>query len=188
MTTQPTDAEAPLRYTQTARLLHWIVALMVIATLPVGSIMQQRGLARPTQDLLFILHKNGGVIILALVIARLVWRALNPAPPMPASVPPLQALVARLAHWALYAMLIFMPVTGYVRVRAGGFPVEMLDRWGVPALVPRSDALAETAKAAHYWGRYVLVALILAHVGAAIYHGVVRRDGVFSRIWPPLGR
>jgi cytochrome b561 len=142
-------------YKPVARGLHWIVALVVIATIPVGVLMA--------------------------------YRLANPPPPMPASVPPFQKLVAELVHWALYALLFIMAVSGYVRVAAGGFPLEALDALGVPRLVPRSDALAETAKWIHGTARIPLAALIAAHVGAALFHAVVKRDGVFSRMWPGRG-
>ena len=178
---------AQARYAMPVRFLHWVVAVMIVATIPIANIMQQEGLARSTQDLLFILHKNGGVIIFLLVVARILWRVATPAPPMPATMPGWQVAAAKAAHWALYAMLLVMTVSGYVRVRAGGFPVEMLDALGVPHFVPRSDSLAETAQSIHSTGRFILVALILLHVGAALQHAF-RRDGVFGRIWPPLGR
>lgn len=175
------------KFTGTTRLLHWISAVMIVGMIPVGVIMQQDGWARSTQDLLFILHKNGGVIVFLLVVLRLVWRATHPAPPLPAHMPAWQIKAASAVQWGLYAMLLVMAISGYVRVRAGGFPVEMLDALNVPAMVPRSDGLAETAKAIHSNARFILVALILVHVGAALRHAIAR-DGVFSRIWPPVGR
>lgn len=178
---------APSKYPATTRLLHWAVALMVIATMPIGVIMQQQGLARPTQDMMFILHKNGGIIILLLVLLRIASRMATPAPDLPAAVPDWQQRAAKLAQNALYALLLIMAVSGYIRVRAGGFPIEMLDALGVPALVPRSDALAETAQTVHSIARFPLAALILLHIAAALKH-LVARDGVFGHIWPPLGR
>ncbi len=175
------------RYTAVTRSLHWFVALMVLATIPIGVIMLQEGLARPTQDLLFILHKNGGVIILLLVLVRIVWRMRSPAPALPSTIPPWQARIAHGVQVALYALLLVMAISGYVRVRAGGFPVEMLDALSLPPLVPRSEALAETAQQIHATARYPLVALILLHVGAGVKH-LLARDGVFARIWPPVGR
>lgn len=169
------------------RAMHWIAAILVLATMPIGVMMQQEGLSRETGNLLYILHKNGGVIIFLLVIARIVWRVLHPAPPMPLEIAAWQAQVARAAHWALYGVLMLMAISGYVRVRAGGFPIEMLDALGVPPLVPRSETLEQTAQSIHSTLRFVLAGLILAHVGAAIQH-LVRRDGVFGRIWPPFGR
>jgi cytochrome b561 len=78
------------------------------------------------------------------------------------------------------------PIAGYIRVKAGGFPIETLDWLGMPSLVPRSDALAEVAKTVHYFAGLAIAAIVLSHIGAAAYHGIIRRDGVFSRMWPPF--
>ena len=179
-----TPATSRAAYTPMARALHWIVALLVIATVPVGQIMIQEGLERSLQNTLFIFHKNVGVVILLLVLARLAYRAFNPAPPLPAEMPSWQKNLAHATHVLLYVFLLVMAFSGYVRVRAGGFPIEWLDAIGAPALVPRSDALAETAKTTHFYARFALVPLILMHVAGALHHGIVKRDGVFSRMWP----
>ena len=178
---------SPGRYALLTRAMHWIVAAMVLATMPIGVIMLQDGLARPTQNLLFILHKNGGVILLFLVLLRIVWRLVVPAPPMPAHIPGWQARIAKTVQFGMYAMLLVMAISGYVRVRAGGFPIEMLDPLGLPGFIPRSDDLAATAKAIHANARFLLAALIILHIGAGVKH-LLARDGVFGRIWPPLGR
>ena len=176
-----------LKYPALTRFLHWGVALMVLATMPIGVIMQQEGLARPTQDLLFILHKNGGVIILMLVLVRIAWRMATPAPALPPRIPDWQKTAAKFVQIALYGLLVVMAVSGYIRVRAGGFPVEMLDAIGVPAFVPRSEPLAETAQRVHALARFPLAALIVLHIAAGLRH-LIARDGVFGHIWPPLGR
>lgn len=175
-------------YRPTARLLHWLVALLVIATIPAGTVMVQEGLPRWLQDGLFMFHKNVGVVILLLVLFRLAWRAANPPPPLPASVPGWQARIARLNHAGMYLFLVVMALSGYIRVVSGGFPLELWDALGVPRLAPRSDAVANTAKTIHFWARFVLIALIAMHVGAALFHGYVKRDGVLSRMWPASGR
>jgi len=182
----PTIAD-PGKHAQLTRSLHWIVAIMVLATMPIGVIMLQEGLARPTQNLLFILHKNGGVILLGLVVVRIVWRLVVPAPPMPGHIPRWQATVAKTVQFGMYTLLLVMAISGYVRVRAGGFPVEMLDALGLPGFIPRSDDLAATAKAVHANARFLLAALILLHIGAGMKH-LLARDGIFGRIWPPFGR
>jgi len=171
-------------YTPVARGLHWLVALALIATIPVGLLMVMPGWARPTQDAMFVFHKNIGVVILILMILRLFYRLLNPPPPLPASLPAPQRLAAEATHWALYLVVLVMAVSGYARVKAGGFPLEGLDALGVPSLVPRDDVLADRAKTIHSTARFALLALIFLHVGAAAFHGLVRRDGVFSRMWP----
>ena len=174
-------------YRPPARLLHWSMAVLILATIPIGLLMTQEGLARALQNSLYIFHKNVGVLLLILVLLRLVYRARRQPPPLPASVPDWQHRIAGLSHLALYALLVIMPVAGYIRVRAGGFPIEVLDAMGVPGFVPRSDALAETAQTIHYFGGLALMALVALHIGAALHHAVIRKDGVFSRIWPPFG-
>ena len=175
-------------YRTPARLFHWTVALLVILMIPAGVTMIQEGIGRSLQNTLFIFHKNMGVVVLLLVLARLLYRLLNPPPPLPASVPAAQRRIAAATHAALYALLVIVPLAGYVRVRAGGFPIEALDAMGLPALVPRSDALAEIAKTIHWAGGLALAALVVLHVGAALHHGIFLRDGIFSRMWPPLRR
>jgi cytochrome b561 len=179
MSAQPATAYRPA-----ARALHWISALLVLATFPAGVIMLQEGLSRPLQNSLFMFHKNIGVVILLLVLARIAYRLANPPPPLPASVSATQARIAGAVHWLLYLFLIIMAVSGYVRVVAGGFPLEVWDAMGVPRLVAKSEELASQAKAIHATARFALFALILAHISAALYHGVVRKDGVLSRMWP----
>ncbi|PWK62941.1 cytochrome b [Roseicyclus mahoneyensis] len=175
------------RYSMPSRLIHWVMALLILLTIPAGMVMVQPGLDRGLQNTLFIFHKNIGVALLALVVLRAAWRLGHPAPPLPATVPGWQARIAGLSHMALYALMVTLPVAGYVRVKAGGFPIETLDALGIPSLVPRSDALAEVAKTIHYGAGLAIVAVLAAHIGAALFHGIVKRDGVFSRIWPPVG-
>ena len=162
--------------------------MLILPTIPAGMIMVQPGLDRSLQNALFLYHKNVGVLLLLLVALRIVWRLRNPAPTLPGHMPAWQVRIAHLTHLALYALLVILPVAGYIRVRAGGFPIETLDALGLPRLVPRSDALAETAKSVHYVAGLAIAAVLAMHVGAALMHGIVRRDGVFSRMWPPFGR
>lgn len=178
----------PLAYRPLARALHWMTALLVLTTIPAGIVMLQEGLDRPLQNLLFMFHKNIGVVILLLVLIRLAYRAANPPPPLPLSVPDWQRRIAGLTHVLLYTALIVMAVSGYVRVVAGGFPLEWWDALGVPRLAPRSDAVAGVAKTIHWAAHYAVIALVVLHVGAALFHGIVKRDGVLARMWPALGR
>jgi len=81
-----------------------------------------------------------------------------------------------------------MPLSGYIRVRAGGFPIEALDALGLPTLIPRSDALAEAAKAVHETAGALLIIVLMLHIAAALHHALLLRDGIWSRISPPLPR
>ena len=123
-------------YRTPARLFHWTVAILVLLMIPAGLVMVQQGIPRGLQNALFIFHKNMGVVVLLIVIARLAYRRFNPPPPLPESMPHLQRRIAGASHAALYALLVLMPVAGYIRVRAGGFPIEWLDAMGVPTARP----------------------------------------------------
>ena len=158
----------PQGYTPAQRWLHWIIAALILPMIVAGLVMVQSGLPRALQNALFIGHKNIGTLLLFLVTLRLARR------------------IAEVSHATLYALMLLLPLSGYIRVRAGDFPIEALDRLGLPTFVPRSDTLATAAKTVHEYGGYALMALLLAHIGAAIHHGL-RRDGLWARIWPPQG-
>jgi cytochrome b561 len=168
-----------------SRLFHWVTVLLVAVMIPVGLVMTQ-DVPRSVADPLFILHKGLGPVVLVVVLARLGWRAFHPAPPLPASVPEWQARTAHLVHGALYFFLILQAVSGYVRVTTGGFPIEALNALGIPPLLPKAERVGEIASSVHAASAFCLIGLITVHVAAAAYHGIVRRDGVFSLMWPPV--
>lgn len=170
------------RYKPLAKAFHWLTALLVLLTIPAALIMLRPGIERSLQDPLFTFHKNIGVVILILVTLRLAYRLFNPPPPLPASMPAWQRYAASGTHWLLYGLLLAMAISGYIRVTAGGFPLEVFDQLGLPRPVPRSDPLAETAKSIHAALRYPLIALIVIHIGAALNHALIKRDGVFQRM------
>lgn len=175
------------QYGPFARAVHWIMAILVLGMIPAGIAMVQPDIDRSLQNTLFIFHKNTGVLLILLILLRIAYRLRNPPAPLPVDTPGWQHMAASASHLGLYALLVIVPVAGYVRVKAGGFPIETLDALGIPSLVPRSDALAEVAKTIHYFGGLGIAAIIAAHVGAAAFHGIIKRDGVFSRMWPPFG-
>ena len=172
-------------YGTVARLFHWTTVLLILVMIPVGILMTQ-DIPRPLQDRLFVLHKGLGPLVLVVVLARLAWRAFHAPTPLPPSVPPLQARLAGLVHAGLYFFLILQAVSGYVRVTTGGFPIEALRALGIPPLLPVAKGVGEVASTVHSLSVVALIVLIAMHVGAAAFHGIVKRDGVFSRMWPPI--
>ncbi len=138
-----------IAYKPLAKIFHWLTAVLVLLTIPAALIMLTPGIERWLQDPLFLFHKNVGVVLLILVAVRLAYRLLNPPPPLPDSVPHLQRYIAETTHWLLYGLLLAMAVSGFIRVTAGGFPLELFDGFGIGNLVPRSDSLAASAKQVH---------------------------------------
>lgn len=172
-------------YGSVSRILHWLTVLLVLGLFPAGLIMTS-GVDRTIQNPLFIAHKSAGALLLVIVAFRIVWALTHRAPPLPESLSPIQKLAAHATHLGLYVFLVIMVVSGYVRVTAGGFPIDLFDAIGIPPLVPKSESVAATAKTIHAVAKYGLALLVVMHVGAAALHGLVLRDGVFSRMWPPF--
>ncbi|MDJ0993864.1 MAG: cytochrome b [Dinoroseobacter sp.] len=165
------------------RVLHWAMALLILAMIATGFAMVQEELPQSVRNTLFIFHKNTGILAFSLVLLRLILRLVFTPPPLPDTVSPVQQKAAAASHALLYVLMFAMPVLGYIRVKAGGFPIESLDAWGVPVIVPRSDDLANTAKFAHFVGAIAISAVVALHLSAAIFHALVLKDGVFARMW-----
>lgn len=174
-------------YGTVSRFFHWATVVIILIMIPVGLIMVQ-DIPRPIQDKLFILHKGLGATFLVVIVARIVWRLTHPPDPLPDTLAPLQRGIAAGVHGLLYVLLLTMALSGYTRVMTGGFPIELLDALGIPPLLPKNESVAETAKAIHATTKTVLIAVICIHVGAALFHALVRRDGIINRMWPPLPR
>lgn len=170
MSTQPRFF-APL-----ARLLHWLMALMVIAMLFIGA-----GLAASVSqrhEWLIHLHKPLGIAILALVIVRLVVRFSTRQPPLPADLPMWQVLAAKASHWVLYGLMLVLPLLGWAMISAAGDPVMLGSSVQLPALVAANAPLFAVLRKAHGFLAYLLFLTVLLHLAAALFHGLIRRDGV----------
>lgn len=160
-----------------ARLLHWGMAVLVMAMLFIGVGMVASLALRP---MLIDLHRPLGIAILLLALVRLYHRWRSPPPPLPADLPRPQVLAAKASHWLLYALMIAMPLLGWSMLSAGGYPVQMVGALELPALVPHDPTLYAWLRGAHGVLGYALFALVLTHLAAALYHAWVRRDGVFD--------
>lgn len=174
-------------YGTVSRVFHWLTVALVSVTIPVGFLMALELQSRSLQDALFILHKGLGPVILFIVVLRILWRIFHGSPALPASLPNYQRIISKIVHIGLYVGLLTMGLSGYVRVVSGGFPIELLNAIGIPPLSPRNDNLAEVAKTIHYTAVWGLLALLVLHIGAALFHHYVKRDEIMARMWPPLG-
>ncbi|HCP31130.1 MAG TPA: cytochrome B [Pseudomonas sp.] len=126
------------------------------------------------------LHKGTGLALLVLVIARIIVRLSIPHPPLPQDLPAVQRLAAGASHLLLYGLMLAMPLLGWAMLSAGGYP-RPLD---LPAIAPHDVQLYAVLRQAHGWAGYLLFATVLVHVGAALMHAWVRRDGVLRSMWP----
>jgi len=165
------------RFNLTARVLHWTMSPLILAMLFVGVAMVASVVNRPW---LVDLHRPIGIAILLLAIVRLINRLRHKPPPLPADLPRWQAIAAHASHWLLYALFIAMPLIGWAMLSAGGYPIVLL--WGIhlPPIAPASASLQALLWTAHQYLGLAFFALILVHLAAALFHALIRRDGVFE--------
>jgi cytochrome b561 len=168
-------------YTRPARVLHWLTAALVLVMLPLGVVIANEAGGK-LQSLLYNAHKSIGALILILVVVRLGYRLGHRPPPLPDDIPPLQRLAAQATHWALYALLILQPLLGWAGTSAYPAPVPFFGLFELPALVAPNRALSEQLLHWHRMVGLAMAALALLHIGAALYHHLVRRDRVLLRM------
>jgi cytochrome b561 len=172
------------RFTPLQRLLHWLMAVCLIAMLFIGVGMVST--ITPTYLSLVTIHKSLGIAILVLALIRLAVRTRSGSPPLPADLPAPMKLGAILSHYALYALMIAMPLIGWAMLSAANVPVKVFGDIQLPAILPQNDQLHALLWDAHRVLALAFFALILMHLAAALFHALVRRDGVFETMGPKV--
>lgn len=178
-------------YRRGARVLHWLTLALLVLQFPIGLYMTFRGktlnLWDATTNTLYSSHKLLGIIILIVVIARLAYRLRHGAPADEPTLSPWQRIASHLNHWGLYALLVTVPLAGYVGISQ--FPA--LDLFGVfslPGIAAPDKAAAATTFDIHRLMAMGMLAMVALHVGAALWHHLIRRDNVLARMLPRLLR
>jgi len=173
----------PERFGGLAKLFHWLTVVMLVGSFALGMTMVGMELS-PTKLKYYSWHKWIGVTVFALTVLRLGWRLAGPVPGPPAHTPRWQRLAAGLSHGLLYAILLIMPLTGWVMSSALDMSVVYLGWLPIPDLVAPDRALGETMTVVHETLAWTLLALIAVHVLAAVYHHMYLRDDVLRRMLP----
>jgi cytochrome b561 len=176
MTVQP-------RYSNAAIALHWAGAVLIVAGAGLGLTMTELPFS-PAKLRYYAWHKWIGITVFLLAAARLVLRATVPPPPFPGSMPRAQVVAARTVHALLYLLMLAIPLSGWLYSSATGVSVSYLNLVPLPNLVAKDKALASTLLVVHQSLNAALATALLLHVGAAIKHQWVDRDGVLSRMLP----
>ena len=173
----------PGPYPATSKWLHWLVAACVLATAPVAIAMTWVG-EGATQDALYNFHKSLGVLILILVILRLINRLMVGAPAPEPGIERWQKAASSATHGLLYLLLGAMPIVGYIANSAYGAPTPFFGLFNLPPIVAENKPLSETLFTLHRWSGFLMIVLVLMHIGAALFHHVVRGDNVLRRMLP----
>ena len=168
-------------YTVTARVLHWITALLILFMISSG-VTAANEWGGSWQESLYDLHKSIGALIIPLLLLRLIYRWVRPPSQLPDDIPPIQRLAAAVTHWALYAMLVLQPFAGWIATSAYPAPVPLFGWITLPAIWFEDRALSDRLFLAHRLIGIAIASLIVLHVAGSLYHHFVRKDRVLMRM------
>jgi cytochrome b561 len=174
---------APTRFALPSRILHWLMAPMVIAQLLIGVTMIASLTYYP---LLLAIHRPLGILVLAFAVVRLVNRLTHRLPPFPATMSPAERRVASWSEYLLYALLLVQPLIGWAMLSAARFPVIMVGPLALPGIAPYDIDVYAALRQAHTVCAFLLFAAFTAHVCAVLFHTLVLRDRLLDRmaLWP----
>jgi cytochrome b561 len=176
------------RYTFLQRLLHWIIAVLVLLAIALGAFLWLYGFeglkdsfGGAAAGAFYKYHKTAGVLILGLMVIRVVVRLRVGAPPPVASLTETERRLSTAVQWSLYLALLAMAAIGWLGTDAGGYPVQFFE-WTIPGMLDKNPGLSETLFAIH--GFIAIAILILAglHIAGALRHWLIKRDGVMRRM------
>lgn len=170
-------------YTTTAKALHWLMALMIPGMLALGFYMEGLPFS-PDKLQLYAWHKWAGVTVFILVMLRLAWRTFNRPPPLPDGMSAATRFAAHTGHGLLYLLMVAIPLSGWLMSSAKGVPTVWFGIWPLPDLLPKDETLGDTLKLIHTTLNWLLVALLVGHVGAALKHHFINKDDILARMLP----
>lgn len=170
------------RYTPVAVALHWLIALLVVGLWIVGATMEDY--PDSIKWTAYGLHKATGILVLTLTLVRLAWRATHKPPMLPERLPRWQKIASALTHYALYAILLAMPLSGWAMSSAGGYPVSVYGLFTLPNLVAKDKQLGEFFYETHELLANGILVLVAVHTIAALLHHYYHKDNVLRRMLP----
>lgn len=172
-----------LRYTRTAMLLHWLMAVLILGLFGLGIYMADLPLS-PQKLKLYSYHKWAGITVLALALLRALWRIAHKPPLLPASQAHWQQLAAHAGHGLLYVLIFAAPLSGWLMSSALGFPVVWFGVLPLPDLLAKNKELGELLKLVHEYLNFAFLAVVIGHALAAVKHQWLDRDGTLDRMLP----
>ncbi len=162
---------------------HWTIGILVIAQLIVGFWFGSLEPTDPSRGTMFGIHTSLGLTLLVLMLARLGWRVTHPVPLLPDTLSPMQKRLAHATHWLFYILVIGMPAGAYIAVNAHGHTVPFYGL-KLPILVGKSEAVSDIIMTMHVAGAFILTALAILHVAAALRHEFMLKDNTLRRMTP----
>lgn len=172
------------RYNRTAISLHWLIALLLVGQFAFGWYLGGIPRGIPARGYFVNLHKSTGLLIGLLILVRIGWRLTYGPPPLPSSVPRWQQQIATATHYLLYVLMLVIPFSGYVASNFSKFGVNFFNSIKLAPWGSDDKLLYAVFNQTHVVSSWLLLALVLVHVLAALKHLWVDRDTIFFRIWP----
>lgn len=172
-------------YGSITKAFHWVTALLVIGLLALGLLMED---LKPLSLKLtaYNLHKSFGITVLTLVICRIIWHFFSRRPAPVATLKPWEKILSALMHYALYALLLAMPLTGWLMSSAAGRPVNVFGLFTLPDLIPPDQAAAKIYHHRHELIGELIIIFGGLHIAAALKHHFIDKDTVLKRMLPAL--
>lgn len=168
-------------YTTTAKGLHWLMALLIIGLIPLGMYMHELPLS-PEKLQLYSWHKWLGVTVFVLLLVRVSWRLTHQPPALPWHMSKPEQLAAHAGHIVLYLLMLAIPVSGWLMSSAKGFQTVWFGVLPIPDLIGKDKELGHTLAELHELLSWMMVAVLIAHVGAALKHHFIDKDDVLTRM------
>lgn len=173
----------PKDYAPTGKALHWITALIVLGIIPAGIIMTNIG-SGALQNQLYDLHRSFGVVVFVLAVWRVVVRLYHGAPAPYAGLTRFERVASAFTHYALYGLLLAMPLIGWLMTSAYRVDVSVFGLFTLPHLAPKDETLFTIFQWMHFVGAIAMTLLVLLHIAGALKHTLVKKDIVLWRMLP----
>ena len=171
------------QYTTIAKIFHWLITTVILGLFIIGFTMTEMELS-PEKLQYFSWHKWAGVFVFLLTIGRLTWRFFHPAPSLPEQMDKRIKLLAHLGHFALYALCLVIPLSGWLMSSAKGVQTVWLGLWPIPDLLSRDKLLGNQLQELHEALNWVFIAVICTHILAALKHHFIDKDKILVRMLP----
>ena len=176
------ETAAP-QYTSTAKVLHWLIALMIIGLFALGQYMSDLSMS-PSKLQLYSWHKWAGVTVFLLVLIRLGWRLLHTPPALPAQMSKPQRLASHIGHAVLYLLMLAIPISGWLMSSAKGYQTVWFGVVPLPDLIGKDKQIGEALVELHESLNGLLMLIVAIHALAALKHHFIDRDDVLIRMLP----
>ena len=171
----------PRQFTVFSRLLHWTMAVMILAMLGIGMAMVA---SLANYHVLVSIHRPLGIAILVLVVIRFVNRQLSTLPPFPATMARSERLAATVSEFTMYGLMFILPLVGWGMLSAARYPIVLYGSLYLPPILPHNVILYAVLRRAHTILAYLFFLTFLAHFGAILFHTLIVRDGILKRMAP----